>query len=137
LAPEGISGQVNRDWDFGYGWYRPGVEVYASFYSYRYGQWWDDCPWCDQFEYSELENSGAFGQLSETVDGKISQRNDHVYPYHPYQHVIPSDNSTNHKIDTSPPARNTEQKSLINNQKDSKPESGNRSSGKIKRRSRR
>ncbi|MCP4582715.1 MAG: hypothetical protein GY839_13980 [candidate division Zixibacteria bacterium] len=135
LVPDETSGQDYRDWDFGYGWYRPGIEVYSSYFGFYYGQWWDNCSWCDENNYAYYDNTGA--SETETEEGKIKSRDDNVYPHHQYQHVIPSDNSSRQKIDIPPPANNSEPKSYSNNQSKSKSNTSNRSSGKIKRRSRR
>jgi len=135
LVPDEKSEKISREWDFSYGWYRPGMEIYSSYYGFYYGQWWDNCPWCDQYTYTDPEGSGEY--VSETGDGKIKHRDVHVYPHHPYQFVIPSDNSSNQKIDIPPPANYSEPKNYNNDPPKGESKIKNRSSGKIKQRSRR
>lgn len=134
LAPEAPVGGNSRTWEFSLGWHRPGVEIYDSYYGYYYGRWWEDCSWCGQYYVADNDDNPSTDNDNLTEYGKISRRDDDSYPHHPYQYVIPSDNSPQQTADPIPPAKYDQSKN--NNKTQSKSTKGS-NSGKIKKRGRR
>ena len=133
-ALEAPTGGIAPVWEFSYGWYRPGVEIYDSYHGYYYGRWWDECSWCGQYYSSNNDDNSTMDDESISESGKITRRGNDSYPHHPYQYVIPSDNGSQPSADPIPPAKFDQSKNNNKTQSNSA-KSGN--SGKIKKRGRR
>jgi len=142
LVPDTDKTVIYDDWEFGRGWYRDGIEVYATYYDYYYAQWWDECVWCANSVPSRVIETEPSGKIDrrDYENMPIIRHADNI-PQHPYEYSGPTTQGQHQKLDNPPPP-NTDQPKVDNNdnQSRSNPDNSNDkgSSGtKIKRRGRR
>jgi len=125
LVPDDNKTVVYDDWEFSRGWYRDGIEVYAAYYDYYYGQWWDQCVWCG--------DNNTVRVIATEPAGKIDRRDYHDMPplhhddnipQHPYEYSDPIGQAQQPKFDDPPPA-GADQPKIENNNDQSKSSQGN------------